>query len=65
MESAGVAAGHGQVHITALLVGATGPRAEEDDFVDVIESSIAADFVFQGGVKVHGEPPLYLGMWDF
>ena len=45
--------------LRALLLWVT------NDFFYVIESSIAADFIFQGGVKVHGEPPLYLGMWDF
>ena len=37
MESAGIAARHGQIHITAFLVSATGPGAEEDDFVTVPE----------------------------
>ena len=45
--------------LRALLLWVT------NDFFYVIESSIAADFVFQRGVKAHGEPPLYLGMWDF
>ena len=45
--------------LRALLLWVT------NDFFYVIESSIAADFVFQRGVKVHGEPPLYLGMWVF